>query len=102
MNYKVFQEAMKLAQAMPHEDLVLILAKPETTDRKADQTWRRTCERNGVDTSPIGVKTSDPVGYTRDYQAKQKLEEARDRIKVLEDELRKAMTQLALYKVTNR
>jgi hypothetical protein len=102
MHYKVFAEAMKMAQEMPHEDLVVILAKPETTNRQADLAWRKTCARNGVDTSPLGSKTSDPERYERNYAAAERLQEAKAKIEKLETDLRTAMTKLALYKVTNR
>jgi hypothetical protein len=102
MHFRVFLEAMKLARAMPHDDLGIVISKPDVADRKADQAWRRTCERNGIDTSPAGVKTGDPARYVRDYYVGQRLEVAKAKIEQLESELRTLRTQLALLKVTNR
>lgn len=102
MNYKVFFEAMKLVPEIPMGDLDIIMNKPDSTDRAADLKWRKTCERNGIDTSPIGVHTHDPIQYHKNANASQALVKAKARIDELEDDLRKVKTQLALAKVINR
>lgn len=102
MNYKVFLEAMKLVHGIPAGDMDVILNKPACTDRKADQNWRKTCERNGIDSGPIGVLTNDPMQYHKNSNAAQRLVKAQARIDELEEELRKAKTQLALNRVIGR
>lgn len=102
MNYKVFLEAMRMVHGIPMGDLDVIMNKPDSTDRKADQNWRKTCERNGIDSGPIGVKTNDPMQYHKNANAAEMLVKARARIEELEEELRKAKTQLALTRVINR
>lgn len=102
MHYKIFLEVMKVVHGIPMEDLNIIMNKPKSYDRKADLIWRKACERNGIDTSPMGVKTSDPVAYSKHASAAQNWEKAQQRINDLEEELRKTKTQLALVKVLNR
>ncbi len=102
MNYKVFLEAMKLVHGIPMGDLDVIMSKPDSTNRKADQNWRKTCERNGIDSGPIGVMTNDPMQYHKNANAATGLAKAQARIDELEEELRKVKTQLALAKVINR
>lgn len=102
MNYKVFLEAMKLVHGIPMGDLDVIMSKPDSKKRGADLEWRKTCERNGIDSSPLGVMTKNPFQYHKNANAAIALTKAQARIDKLEEELRKVKTQLALAKVINR
>ena len=99
MHYSVLQEAVKIASAIPHGDLISIINKPSTTDRKSDQAWRRLCEKHGIDTAPLGIKTADPLAYARENSTKHRLEETREKLAASKLEISSLKTELARLRI---
>jgi len=100
MHWRVFLEALDLADRLDKATVHLLRAKPAGADRAADARWRRACAKAGIDTRPEGRRASP--GYERARSAARRLAAAREQLAAAEEEVRALRAALARARLEAR
>jgi len=96
-----FKDAVELLAKLPKEDLDVLLAKPSSYDRLADQAWRRMCRKWGISNAARAI-TADQAAYDACRSAEVKAGRLQVELHEAQTELSKYRTAAALTKVLNR